>query len=139
MSNISDLKTLEKLNLGGCKLLEDVPGLENVSRNLEVLELPGPCDFMGCCHFSRDFKNKVFKEMTFESLKKFKMSGSLVPGVAKGRQQLKFMTPSLPFTWLRRAQLKLGLNKVLSPVYIVIMDDDIIVFEKITEVKGKSN
>ncbi|XP_049931897.1 disease resistance protein RPV1-like isoform X2 [Nymphaea colorata] len=136
MSDISNLKTLKNLCLGGCKLLEDVPGLENISTNLEVLELPGPCNFTGCCHFSHDFKNKVFKEMTFENLKRLKISGSLVPGSSKGQQQLQFTLPRLPFSWLRRARVKLGLEKVLSPICIAIIADDVTVFEKIAEVDG---
>ncbi|XP_049931899.1 disease resistance protein RPV1-like isoform X5 [Nymphaea colorata] len=136
VSDISDLKTLEKLWLGACKQLEDVPGLENISSNLEDLELPGPCDFTGCCHFSHDFKNKVSKEMTFENLKRLKISGSLVPGSSKGQQQLQFTLPRLPFSWLRRARVKLGLEKVLSPICIAIIADDVTVFEKIAEVDG---
>ncbi|XP_031478226.2 disease resistance protein RPV1-like [Nymphaea colorata] len=136
MPDISNLKSLKNLCLGGCKQLEDVPGLENISSNLEVLELPGPCDFAGCCHFSHGFKSKVFKEITFEKLKMFKMSGSLVPGSAKGQQWLQFVLPRLPFSWLRRAWVKLGLEKVLSPICIAIIADGVTVFEKIAEADG---
>ncbi|XP_031476031.1 disease resistance protein RPV1-like isoform X3 [Nymphaea colorata] len=136
VSDISNLKTLYRLCLGGCKLLEDVPGLENISPNLEVLELPGPCDFMGCCHFNHDLKNKVLKRTTFENLGRLKMSGSFVQGSAKGQQRLQFKLPRLPFSWLRRAWVKLGLDKVLSPICIAIIADNVPVFEKIAEVDG---
>ncbi|KAF3783280.1 Leucine-rich repeat soc-2-like protein [Nymphaea thermarum] len=63
ISDVSDLKSLENLNLGGCKLLEDVCGLENISSNLKTLEMPGPCDFMECCHLIHEFRNIVFKEI----------------------------------------------------------------------------
>ncbi|XP_031475725.1 disease resistance protein RPV1-like isoform X2 [Nymphaea colorata] len=131
ISDVSDLKNLEKLILGGCKLLEDVCGLENISSNLKTLEMPGPCDFIECCHLSHEFRNKVFKEMTFDSLRRFKMSGSLVRGSATGQQQLHFMLPRLRFSWLRRARLTLGLDQVLSPMHVVIMADNSLVFEKI--------
>ncbi|XP_049931895.1 disease resistance protein RPV1-like isoform X2 [Nymphaea colorata] len=141
MSDISNLKKLRSLRLGGCKQLEDVPGLENISSNLVVLHLPGPCDFTGCCHFSHDFKNKVFKEITFENLETLEISGSLVLGSAKGQQQLQFMLPRLPFSWLRRASLSFRLHNVLSPICISIIADDVPVpvFEKIAEVRHVLN
>ncbi|XP_031475730.1 disease resistance protein RPV1-like isoform X1 [Nymphaea colorata] len=135
-SEVSNLTTLTILNLGCCKLLEDVPGLENIATNLKVLELPGPCGFTESCHLRHDFKNKVSKEITFENLKSFKMSGSLVEGSATGQQQLHFILPKFPFSWLRRARLYLHLDKVLSPIHIAIIANDIIVFEKIAEVEG---
>ncbi|KAF3783283.1 TMV resistance protein [Nymphaea thermarum] len=135
-SEVSNLTTLMILNLGCCKLLEDVPGLENIATNLQVLELPGPCGFTESCHLRHDFKNKVSKEITFETLKSFKMSGSLVEGSATGQQQLHFIVPKFSFSWLRRARLCLHLDKVLSPIHIAIIANDIIVFEKIAEVEG---
>ncbi|KAF3773767.1 Leucine-rich repeat soc-2-like protein [Nymphaea thermarum] len=124
--DISNLQNLKSLWLGCCKQLEDVPGLENISSNLEVLELPGPCDFTGCCHFSHDFKNKVFKIL-----------GSLVPGSAKGQQQLQFMLPRLPFSRLRTARVSLTLKTVLLPICIAIVADEVTLFEKIVEVKDR--
>ncbi|KAF3783281.1 Plant intracellular Ras-group-related LRR protein 1 [Nymphaea thermarum] len=137
-SDVSHLKALENLNLKGCKLLEDVPGLEHITNGLEVLGVPGPCDLLGFCHLSDDFKRRVLKnkEVTFESLREFEMSGSVVRGSSTGPQQLHFMLPRLPFSWLRGAQLRLGLDKVVSPVHVAIMADDTIVFQKIVEVEG---
>ncbi|KAF3773765.1 Disease resistance-like protein [Nymphaea thermarum] len=135
MWDISNLKNLRSLCLDGCKQLEDVPGLEYISSNLGTLGLPGPCDFMGCCHFSHDFKNKVFMDMSFENLQWLNISGSLVPGSAKGQQKLQFKLLKLPFIWLGRAQLMLVLHKVLSPMCKAIIADDVTVFEKTVEVK----
>ncbi|XP_031475340.1 disease resistance protein RPV1-like isoform X2 [Nymphaea colorata] len=42
VSDVSGLKFLKALRLGGCKWIEYVPGLENIVIHLEELVLPGP-------------------------------------------------------------------------------------------------
>ncbi|KAF3784521.1 popC protein [Nymphaea thermarum] len=72
ISDVSNLKSLRKLSLGGCRLLGDFCGLESIAHNLEMLELPGP--FVGLSRFSQlspAFMTRVFKRAAFSSLETF--------------------------------------------------------------------
>ncbi|KAF3789561.1 hypothetical protein EJ110_NYTH11597 [Nymphaea thermarum] len=135
--DISNLKSLKKLRLGGCRLLEDVQGIENAAQNIEELVLPGPYGSTGCCSLSDDFKKQVFKELAFERLRRFDIFGILSPESTSGHQQLSFMFPNganglKPELMIKR----LVLNKVQPPIHIKLLEDDHrVVFESTLEVQ----
>ncbi|KAF3784542.1 Disease resistance protein [Nymphaea thermarum] len=62
ISDVSNLKSLRELILGGCRLLEDFCGLESIAHNLETLELPGPWGGLsGFSQLSPAFMTRIFK------------------------------------------------------------------------------
>ncbi|KAF3789555.1 putative disease resistance protein [Nymphaea thermarum] len=134
--DISNLKSLKKLRLGGCRLLEDVLGIENAAQNMEELVLPGPYGSIGCSSLSDNFKEQVFKELAFERLRRFEIWGSLSPGSVTGHQQLSFMFPNGANVLKPELMMKrLVLNTVQSPIHIQLLEDDHrVVFESTLEV-----
>ncbi|KAF3796227.1 Disease resistance protein [Nymphaea thermarum] len=82
MSDISNLKGLQELDLSGCEKLIDIPGLENLGY-LKVVKL-------GRCRSLSDTQRYKIKEAGFRHLSEFSISGSPTLGRSLDARLLSF-------------------------------------------------
>ncbi|KAF3787066.1 scrib Protein [Nymphaea thermarum] len=128
LPDFSNLQSLGCLLLGGCNLLECIPGFKTIAENLSHLELPGPSG--ACSNLSDDFTNNVFMGALFGNLHFFKMKGNIIAGSHISQQCLSFLFPDVRFNKSKCSSLTLNLDMVSSPVDIkVITKDDLVLFE----------
>ncbi|CAN6446007.1 unnamed protein product [Victoria cruziana] len=133
MPDLSNMKSLKCLYLGGCNSLDSIPGFQTIAETIRRLKLPGPSGGIESSNLGDYFKNNVFKTTLFRRLEHFGIGGNIYVRPLVGQQCLSFLFPDFRFNFHNKLlSLSLTLAGSSSPIKVqVIMEDDRVIFEDV--------